>query len=183
MRSSSRTTTRALTHNRGNALRWIRTNKAKRAGDTNANSSSPATERGGSIATIGRDTAVRLCAAALASAILVGGASFIAPQTAFAQECVGANERVALDFSDVHYLIKIDSCKAEELMDAYGDVKDAAGLAALLVARWWPVGTSSAIFYAWAWNNQAKVRDAARAGQGVEFDQAMGVVVNARPQR
>jgi hypothetical protein len=95
---------------------------------------------------------------------------------------VGINERVNTDFSDVHHLTKIDSCKAEELMDAYGDVKDAAGLAALLGARWWPVGTASAVFYAWSWNNQALVREAARAGRGVEFVDANGVIRQARPE-
>lgn len=164
-------------------MRWIRTNKAKRSEDINAYSSSPATERVGSIATIGRDTAVRLRAAALASAIMIGGASFLAPQTAFAQQCVGDTEKVSLDFSDVHHLVKIDSCKAEELVDAYGNVKDEAGLVAMLGARWWPVGVASGVLFAWAWNNQAEVKRAAAAGRGVEFDETMGIVMNARPQR
>jgi hypothetical protein len=127
-------------------------------------------------------TVARLCAAVLASVVMVGGASVIDPQLASAQECVGDNERVNLDYNDVSYLVKIDSCKAQELVDTYGDVKDAAGLAGALGAKWWPVGTASGVLFAWAWNNQAQVRGAAAAGRGVEFVMAHGVVVDARPQ-
>jgi len=163
-------------------MRWTRINNSKRAADVEADSTSPATARGVSSATARNGTAGRLCTTALATAFMIGGASFIAPQTAAAQQCVGVNERLNTDVSDVHHLTKIDSCKAEELMDAYGDVKDAAGLAALLGAKWWPVGTASAVFFGWAWNNQAQVRGAARAGQGVEFVDANGVIMRARPQ-
>lgn len=113
---------------------------------------------------------------------MVGGASLIDPQVAFAQQCVGRTERVNLDYNDVSYAVKVDSCKAQQLVDAYGNVKDEAGLAGLLGARWWPVGVASGVFFAWAWNNQAQVKGAAAAGRGVEFIQAHGVIVEARPQ-
>jgi hypothetical protein len=134
------------------------------------------------MATTLRGTAVRLCAAVLASAIMIGGATLIDPQLAFAQQCMGRNERVALDYSDVSYSIRMDSCKAQQLVDTYGDVKDAAGLTGALAAKWWPVGTVSGVFFGWAWNNQAQVRGAAAAGRGVEFLQLNGVIVQARPQ-
>jgi hypothetical protein len=130
-----------------------------------------------------RRTAARSCIAFLATVIVVGGASFIDPHPAFAQQCVGRNERVNLDYNDVGYSVKIDSCKAQELVDAYGDVKDAAGLAGALGAKWWPVGAASGVLFAWAWNNQAQVKGAAAAGRGVEFDMMHGVVMNAGPQR
>jgi hypothetical protein len=129
-----------------------------------------------------RGAAVRFCTAILASVILIGGASIIAPPPAFAQQCVGRTERVSIDYVDVAYAVKIDSCKAQELVDTYGDVKDAAGLAGALGAKWWPVGTASGILFAWAWNNQAKVKGAATAGRGVEFLELHGVVSQARPQ-
>ena len=130
-----------------------------------------------------RRAAARLCATVLASVVAIGGVSAIDPEFAFAQECVGVDERLNTDFSDVHHLVMIDSCKALELVDAYGNVKDTAGLAAMLGAKWWPVGVSSAALFGWAWNNQAQVRGAARAGQGVEFVSANGVIMRARPQR
>jgi hypothetical protein len=101
---------------------------------------------------------------------------------AFAAGCVGVNDRVAQDVSDVGYTIKVDSCKATELVDAYGDVKDAAGLAGALGARWWPVGTAGGVLFGWAWHNQAAVKRAATAGRGVQFDMQNGIVHLAEPQ-
>jgi hypothetical protein len=129
-----------------------------------------------------RGTAARLCAALLASAIMIGSASLIDPQLAFAQSCAGRNERVNIDYVDVARAVKIDSCKAQQLVDTYGDVKDAAGLAGALGAKWWPVGTASGVLFAWAWNNQAQVRGAAAAGRGVEFLELHGIITEARPQ-
>jgi hypothetical protein len=129
-----------------------------------------------------RGTAVRLCAVFLASAIMVGGVSLIDSQFAFAQQCEGRTERVNLDYNDVTHAVKIDSCKAQQLVDAYGNVKDEAGLMGLLGARWWPIGAASGVLFGWAWNNQAKVKGAATAGRGVEFIESHGVVVTARPQ-
>jgi hypothetical protein len=103
------------------------------------------------MATALRGIAVRLTATVLASATMIGGASLINPQIAFAEQCVGRNERVAEDFSDVQYSVNIDSCRAQKLVDAYGDAKDASGLAGALGAKWWPVGTASGVIFAWAW--------------------------------
>lgn len=130
-----------------------------------------------------RRTATRFCVAILASTTLTAASSLIDPQLAFAQQCVGRTERISIDYVDVAYAVKVDSCKAQELVDAYGDVKDAAGLAGALGAKWWPIGTASGVFFAWAWNNQAQVRGAATAGRGVEFLELHGVVSQARPQR
>mgnify|MGYP006954548309 CR=1 FL=1 len=38
--------------------------------------------------------------------------------------------------------IKVDSCKTQEMIDAYANVKDATGLAGLLGSKYWPVGVS-----------------------------------------
>jgi hypothetical protein len=45
------------------------------------------------MATALRGIAVRLTATVLASATMIGGASLINPQIAFAEQCVGRNER------------------------------------------------------------------------------------------
>jgi hypothetical protein len=129
-----------------------------------------------------RGVTARLCATFAAAVIMVGGVALISPQLAFAQECVGRTERVNLDYNDVILAVKINSCKAQQLVDAYGNVKDEAGLMGLLGARWWPVGAASGVLFAWAWNNQSKVKGAASAGRGVEFIEAHGVIVTARPQ-
>lgn len=134
------------------------------------------------MATTVRCTAVRLCAVVLASAITIGSASLINPRLAFAEQCVGSNEKIWWDNRDVEHTVKIDSCKANELVDAYGDVKDAAGLTGALGAKWWPVGVASGIFFEWAWSNQAEIKSAAAAGRGVEFDDEYGIVRRARPQ-
>jgi hypothetical protein len=145
-------------------------------------STAAGTEKGNSMTKTIHSTAVRFCTALLASMILIGGASFAAPPPAFAQQCIGRTERVSIDYVDVAYAVKIDSCKAQELVDSYGDVKDAAGLAGALGAKWWPVGTASGILFAWAWNNQAQVKRAATGGRGVEFLELHGVISQARPQ-
>lgn len=129
-----------------------------------------------------RGIMLRVTTMTLATGLLFGGIALTDPHPAFAQACVGENERVAQDFSDVGYTIKIDSCHAAALVDSYGDVKDAAGLAGALGAKWWPVGVASGIFFAWAWNNQAEIKSAAAAGRGVQFDQQNGIIHLAEPQ-
>jgi hypothetical protein len=95
---------------------------------------------------------------------------------------VRRNERVALDLNDVSHLVRLDSCKAQELVDAYGNVKDASGLAGALGAQWWPVGTAGGVLVGWARHNQAQVKGAAAAGRGAEFLLVNGVVMQAHPQ-
>ncbi|MGH8964557.1 MAG: hypothetical protein ACRDXB_04395, partial [Actinomycetes bacterium] len=85
-------------------------------------------------------------------------------------------------YNNVSYLVRIDSCKAQELVDAFGQVKDAAGLSGALGAKWWPVGVAGGVLFAWAWHNQNMVKNAAAAGTGVEFVMAHGIVVTAEPQ-
>lgn len=77
---------------------------------------------------------------------------------------------------------KIDSCQTQQLVDAYGNAKDASGLAGALGAKWWPVGAVSGVFFASAWNNQVKVKNAAVAGRGIELILVHGVIIRARPQ-
>lgn len=82
-------------------------------------------------------SARRLLASALAVLLLAGGGVLTSTSSALAQQCVGVNERVPLDQMLVTYSVKVDSCKVEELVGAYGQVMNASGLAGLLGARWW----------------------------------------------
>jgi hypothetical protein len=129
-----------------------------------------------------RGIEVRIVAIVLASGAMFGGASLVDPHPALAEQCVGSNGREAQDFSDVQYVTNIDSCKANELVDDYGRVKDASGLAGALGAKWWPVGTVTGAFFAWAWNNQEHIKGAAAAGRGVQFTQVNGIIMEASPQ-
>lgn len=134
------------------------------------------------MATTLRGAAARPCTAILAIAIVAGSASLLDPPAAFAEQCVGTTERINTDVMDVEHLVKLDSCKAQELVDAYGDAKDASGLVGALGARWWPVGVAGGVFFEWAWSNQAKVKRAAAAGRGVEFRDEHGIIQDAEPQ-
>ena len=78
--------------------------------------------------------------------------------------------------------VKVDSCKASELVDSYSKVKSSAGLASLLGAKWWPVGVTAGVFTAWAWANQETVKKCASNGTGISFKEASGIVVNCTPQ-
>jgi hypothetical protein len=72
--------------------------------------------------------------------------------------------------------VKVDSCKVQQLIDSYGQVKDAAGLAGLLGAGYWPVGVTGGLFYGWAWLNQGLIKDCANAGSGIKFREINGIV-------
>lgn len=127
-------------------------------------------------------SARRLLASALTVLLLAGGGILASTPSALAQECVGANDRVPLDQLLVSYSVKVDSCKVEELVGAYGQVMNAAGLAGLLGARWWPVGVGAGAFFGWAWENQNRVRECAAAGSGIEFLETQGFVTGCSPQ-
>ncbi|MGQ0577125.1 MAG: hypothetical protein ACT4RN_23420 [Pseudonocardia sp.] len=83
---------------------------------------------------------------------------------AFAQQCIGENGTESFQIELAY--IKIDSCRAQELVDSYGNAKDAAGLTGALGAKWWPVGVASGAFFAWAWLNQSQIKSAAAADSG-----------------
>lgn len=121
-------------------------------------------------------SARRLLASALTVLLLAGGGVLTSISSALAQQCVGVNERVPLDQMLVTYSVKVDSCKVEELVGAYGQVMNASGLAGLLGARWWPVGVGAGVFFGWAWDNQNRVRECAAAGSGIEFIETQGFV-------
>ncbi|MBD8020983.1 hypothetical protein [Brevibacterium gallinarum] len=78
--------------------------------------------------------------------------------------------------------MKIDSCKASKLVDAYGNAKDASGLAGLLGAKWWPAGVVAGVFYGWAWKNQSAVKKCASKGTGIKFKEVGGVVTGCTAQ-
>ena len=107
------------------------------------------------------------------------------PMTAEAA-CKGDNKRefVSADPRSGAELwnVKVDSCKASELVDSYSKVKSSAGLASLLGAKWWPVGVTAGVFTAWAWANQETVKKCASSGTGISFKEASGIVVNCTPQ-
>lgn len=126
---------------------------------------------------------IRILASVVISGVMFGGLSVAGPYVAFAEQCVGTNEREPLDNDGVSFSVKINSCKAQELVDAYGDAKDAAGLVGALGAKWWPVGIASGVFFGWSWQNQSQVKGAAAAGRGVEFLEVEGVIMQARAQR
>lgn len=78
--------------------------------------------------------------------------------------------------------VKVDSCKVGELIDGYGRVKDANGLAGLLGAKWWPVGAAAGLFFGWAWGNQEAVKSCAAPGTGIKFTEATGIVTACSAQ-
>lgn len=78
--------------------------------------------------------------------------------------------------------VKIDSCKTQELIDAYGKVKDGAGLTGLLGAKWWPAGVTAGVFFGWAWLNQDTLKDCASKGTGVKFTEINGIVTGCSAQ-
>lgn len=68
------------------------------------------------------------------------------------------------------------------MVDAYGQVKDAAGLGGLLGAKWWPAGVTGGIFFAWAWSNQNAIKNCAANGSGIQFEKINGFVSGCSPQ-
>ena len=129
----------------------------------------------------GRRFAAAIVATALVSAILIG-----TPAAAFAGPCRGNNSRtlVTFDYSTGVTVedIRIDSCKVKTLISKYGVVKDAAGLAGLLGARFWPVGVTAGVFFGWAWNNQSQLIGCSRSGKGIRLRQWAGIITGCYSQ-
>lgn len=105
---------------------------------------------------------------------------------AVAEECKGETktEVVSVDFITGGQTneVKLDSCKVQNMIDGYGQVKDAAGLAGLLGSGYWPVGVSGGIFFGWAWNNQEKLKECAQDGNGVTFTEINGIITGCSSQ-
>ncbi len=125
---------------------------------------------------------VRTMLSVLVLTALAGTGVLACPGRAFAEQCVGVNGMELISMGGETMSGKMDSCQAQQLVDAYGNAKDASGLAGALGAKWWPVGVVSGVFFASAWNNQVKVKNAAAAGRGIELILIHGVIIRARPQ-
>lgn len=124
--------------------------------------------------------------AAVAAGTLVATLLVGIPAVADAAPCLGNNSRtlVTFDYSTGVTVedIRIDSCKVKTLISKYGVVKDAAGLAGLLGARFWPVGVTSGIVFGWAWNNQSQLIGCSRSGKGVRLRQWAGIITGCYSQ-
>lgn len=118
--------------------------------------------------------------------IATAGVSVGTAQSASAASCKGSNSRdlVVADprTGGQTWDVKVDSCKANQLVDAYGKAKDAAGLVGMLGAKWWPVGVTSGITFGWAWANQESVKSCASKGTGIKFKEVNGVVMSCSAQ-
>lgn len=99
-----------------------------------------------------------------------------------AHECGGYS--CAFDYSTGVTVedIRIDSCKVKTLISKYGVVKDAAGLAGLLGARFWPVGVTAGVVFGWAWNNQSQLIGCSRSGKGIRLRQWAGIITGCYSQ-
>jgi hypothetical protein len=128
---------------------------------------------------------MKLSAALIAVALAISQGVGI-PQAAQAATCKGNNSRVLVTFDYTTGVTvedtSIDSCKVKTLIAKYGTVKDAAGLAGLLGARFWPVGATAGVLFAWAWNNQSQLIGCSKSGKGVRVRQWAGIVVGCYSQ-
>ena len=126
------------------------------------------------IAAIKKTTAVTVFATLVGFGVLGGAA---APAQA---ACVGENARHQVTWDTAE--VKMDSCVSRDLVNAYGDVGSATGLATLIGAKWPGVSYLMAPFYAWAWNNGARVRDCEVAHTGITFNEISGIIVGCTSQ-
>ncbi|GAA3663383.1 hypothetical protein [Microbacterium marinilacus] len=133
-----------------------------------------------------------LASAALAVAVIAApqaasAAETSTPQAATAAACNGVNKQewvlypdpnTGADVQDIY----IDSCKVDDLIAAYGNAKDAAGLAGALGAAWWPAGVASGVMFAWAWNNQSQLIGCGSADNGIRIRVATGIITGCYGQ-
>lgn len=115
----------------------------------------------------------------VASAMVAIGAIAVAPDSAEAA-CAGSNARnqITVDTAEV----RMDSCVANDLVNGYGDAKDASALAALVGAKYPAVSFLAAPFYAWAWANQSTVRNCAANNTGIVFTEVNGIIMSCSAQ-
>ncbi|MCT1368013.1 hypothetical protein [uncultured Kocuria sp.] len=133
------------------------------------------------ISKIKRTTSILTASAVIASG-LFGATALTTPSMA---ACNGSNSRDVVSADPMGgetHDVKIDSCKVQELIDGYSNVKDAAGLTGLLGAAWWPAGVVAGTFFGWAWANQSAVKDCAKDGKGVSFTEVNGIVTSCSAQ-
>ncbi|MEU4014303.1 hypothetical protein AB0E56_03470 [Microbacterium sp. NPDC028030] len=122
----------------------------------------------------------------MAAIALIAGLTVGSPTIAEAATCAGINSRtiVTFDYSTGVAVedIMIDSCKVKTLISKYGVVKDAAGLAGLLGAGFWPAGVTAGALFGWAWNNQSQLIGCSSGGRGVRLRQWAGLITGCYSQ-
>lgn len=94
--------------------------------------------------------------------------------------CVGDNGRNQITWDTAE--VKMDSCVSRDLVNAYGDVKDATGLATMIGTKWSGVGYLSAPFFGWAWRNGSAVRGCEVDHTGITYTEINGIIVSCAPQ-
>lgn len=122
----------------------------------------------------------RTVTAGAAALALTAGAAITIAAPAPAEECVGTNDRVQITYDTAE--VRMDSCQARDLVNAYGDVKDATGLATMFGAKWPQVSWLGGVFFAWAWNNEARIKECEVAHTGVTYSEINGIIVSCSPQ-
>src|SRR5699024_736836 len=107
------------------------------------------------------------------------GAIAVAPDSAEAA-CAGSNARnqITVDTAEV----RMDSCVANDLVNGYGDAKDASALAALVGAKYPVVSFLAEPFYAWSWVNQSTVRECSTNNSGIVFTEVKGIIMSCSAQ-
>jgi lipoprotein len=116
------------------------------------------------------------------------GVCAMAQPIAEAEVCNGATGRTIESVNPLTggetWQVKLDSCKARELVDAYSDVKDAAGFTSILTSRSknWQIGAATGIVFGWAWKNQTAVRNCTAGGKGVQFKEVNGIITECEAQ-
>ncbi|MDK9644040.1 hypothetical protein FAM15346_001058 [Propionibacterium freudenreichii] len=112
----------------------------------------------------------------------VAGAAALEPVAAHADGCIGNNSYFQTGVDPEAYMAELDSCGANELINALPGVQNAAGLAAMLGAKWAPVSPIAGALYGSAWWDVEKLRGCASAGTGIVFTQTSGIVVYCAAQ-
>ena len=115
-----------------------------------------------------------------------GGVCAMAQPIAEAETCSGTTGRTVESVNPLTggetWNVKLDSCKTKELIDAYGDVKDATSLTGLLAAKKWQIGVAAGVVYGWAWKNQSAVKSCAAGGKAIQFKEVNGVITGCEAQ-
>lgn len=131
-------------------------------------------------------TAKTKVATLLAGAVLAGGGAVAAVAPPADAACKGKNERelvsLATQTDTETYSVKVDSCRASKMVNDFGNAKDAAGLAGMLGAKWWPAGAASGVFFGWAWNNQSEIKGCESKHTGIKFKEINGMITSCSAQ-
>ena len=130
----------------------------------------------------------RIAMATASILAFAGGVCAMAQPIAEAETCSGTTGRTVESVNPLTggetWNVKLDSCKARELVDAYSDVKDGAAYASMLTSRSnsWQIGAASAIVFGWAWKNQMAVRNCTAGGKGIQFKEVNGIITECKAQ-